>query len=66
MILYLVLIISNSMLSFDIVLRWENARQYMTDIAILLLIVCIESQLDSFKVLRQEIVVQRQMREKKK
>jgi hypothetical protein len=65
-ILYLVLIISNSMLSFDIVLRWENALQYMTDIAILLLIVCIESQLDSFKVLRQEIVVQRQMREKKK
>ncbi len=60
--IYLVLIITNSMLSFDVALRWENALQYMTDIAILLLIVCIESQLDSLKVLRQEIVEQKKIR----
>ena len=65
-VIYFVLIISNAMLSFDITIRWENALQYLTDIAILLLIVCIESQLDSLKVLRQEMVEQKRRRRKKK
>ena len=65
-VIYFALIISNAMLSFDITIRWENALQYLTDIAILLLIVCIESQLDSLKVLRQEMVEQKRRRRKKK
>ena len=62
--IYLVLIITNSMLSFDRIIRWENALQYVTDIAILLLIVCIESQIDSLKVLRQELIEQKKARGK--
>ncbi|WP_026657593.1 hypothetical protein [Butyrivibrio sp. AC2005] len=60
-ILYIVLLITNSRLGFGKVFIWENGFQYLTDIAIFLLIVSIESQLDSFKVLRQEL-----LREKRK
>ena len=53
---YVVLIISNSMLGLAPVLLWENALQYLTDMAVLLLVVSIESQFDSFKVLREELL----------
>ena len=53
---YVVLIISNSMLGLAPALLWENALQYLTDMAVLLLVVSIESQFDSFKVLREELL----------
>ena len=52
---YILLFVSNSMLGFPPAVLWKNALQYLTDIALLLLLVCVESQFDSFNVLRQEL-----------
>ena len=61
-IVYVLLFLSNSQLSFAPVLLWKNALQYLTDSAALLLLVCVESQFDSFNALRQEL--RRQKRER--
>ena len=53
---YILLFISNSQLVFPAAELWDNAIRYLTDIALLLLLVAIESQFDSFKVLRQELL----------
>ena len=53
---YVVLLISNSMLGFDAVMLWDNAIMYLTDMALLFMLVAIESQFDSFKVLRRELL----------
>ena len=53
---YVLLLAANSKLGFSSMMLWKNALQYLTDIAILLLLVSIESQFDSFKVLRQELL----------
>ncbi len=59
---YILLLVANSKLGFSRTVLWVNALQYLTDIAILLLLVSIESQLDSFKVLRQELLASRPKR----
>ena len=59
LVVYIVLIISNSMLGLSPLLLWRNSLEYLTDIAILLLLVSIESQFDSFKILRQELLAQK-------
>lgn len=56
---YVLLLVSNSMLGFSGFTLWKNALQYLTDMGILLLIVSTESQFDSFKVLRQELLEQK-------
>ena len=56
LLVYVLLLSANSKLGFSSVTLWKNALQYLTDIAILLLLVSIESQFDSFKVLRQELL----------
>lgn len=61
-IVYVLLFLSNSQLGFAPVLLWKNALQYLTDSAALLLLVCVESQFDSFNALRQEL--RRQKRER--
>ena len=43
-------------MGFPRAVLWKNAAQYLTDIALLLLLVAIESQFDSFKALRQELL----------
>ena len=53
--IYILLFVSNSLLGFSGTLLWRNATQYIADIALLLLLVCLESQLDSFNALRQEL-----------
>ena len=45
---------------------WKNALQYLTDIAVLLLLVSVESQFDSFNVLRQELLKAKRERWKDK
>ncbi len=64
-VVYIILLITNSLLDFSKTIEWETGLQYLTDIAILLLIVSIESQLDSFKVLRQELLKQKRERKNK-
>ena len=53
---YVLLIISNSNLELSRGLKWENLLSYLMDIAILLLVIMIESQFESFKKLRQELL----------
>ena len=55
-VVYIFILITNSMLGFEPVVLWKNALLYLTDMAVILLLVCIESQFDSFKVLRQELL----------
>ncbi len=59
---YVVLLSANAFLGFDPVILWKNALQYLNDMAILLLVVNIESQFDSFKVLRQELLAAKRER----
>ena len=56
---YILLFVSNGMLGFSPDILWRNALQYLTDIALLLLLVCVESQFDSFNALRQELLKQK-------
>ena len=46
---------TNSMLGFSSALRWTHSVQYLTDIALLVLVACLEAQFDSFNALRQEL-----------
>lgn len=52
---YILLFGANSHLGFPAIALWKNALQYLTDIFILLLVVSVESQFDSFNALRQEL-----------
>ncbi len=61
---YLLLLITNSKLGFSSNILWKNALQYLTDMAILLLLVSMESQFDAFKVLRKELLAQKRERRK--
>lgn len=62
---YALLLITNGMLGFEKSFLWKNALEYLTDMAILLLIVSIESQFDSFKVLRRELLMEKKQRREK-
>jgi hypothetical protein len=53
---YLLLFAANGQMGFPRAVLWKNSAQYLTDIALLLLLVAIESQFDSFKALRQELL----------
>ena len=55
---------ANSKLGFSPVILWKNAMQYLTDMAIIVLLVCIESQFDSFKILHKELLDQKRKRRK--
>ena len=59
-IVYLLLFISNSQLSLPSAVLMSNGLKYFTDLMLLLLLICVEAQLDSFKVLRQELLSQKQ------
>ena len=59
---YLLLLISNSQLGFSSDILWKNAVQYLSDSALLLLLVSVESQFDSFNALRQELLKQKRER----
>ena len=52
---YVLLFAANSRLDFASGVLWKNALQYLTDLFLLLLLVSVESQFDSFNALRQEL-----------
>lgn len=62
---YVLLLIANSQLDFSAEILWKNAIKYLTDSALLLLLVCMESQFDSFNALRQELLRQKRERSRK-
>ena len=63
---YLLLFAANSQLGFSSFVLWKNALRYLTDIAVLLLLVSVESQFDSFNVLRRELWTDKRERGKDK
>ena len=56
---YILLFISNSQLGFASALLWRNAVEYITDSVLLLLLVSMESQFDSFNLIRQDLLRQK-------
>ena len=52
---YILLFAANSFLGFPAATLWKNALWYVADIALLLLLVSVESLFDSFNALRQEL-----------
>ena len=57
---YILLLAANRRLGLSSALMWENILEHLTDIAIVLLIILIESQFESFKILRQGLLSARQ------
>ena len=55
MTVYILIFASNSFLDFAAGVLWKNALQYLTDLFLLLLVVSVESQFDSFNTLRKEL-----------
>ena len=51
----ILLIVTNSLLGFSSALRRAHSVQYLMDIALLVLVACLEAQFDSFNALRQEL-----------
>ena len=51
----ILLMVTNHLLGFSSVLRWTRSVQYLMDIALLVLVACLEAQFDSFNALRQEL-----------
>ncbi len=51
----LLLMVTNSMLGSSSALHWTRSVQYLMDIALLVLVACLEAQFDSFNALRQEL-----------
>ena len=64
-VVYVLLLIANSRLGFTRAVLWRNALQYITDMAIFLLLVSIESRFNSFKLLREELLKSKRERSKK-
>ena len=62
----LLLMTTNSLLGFSSALRWTHSVQYLMDIALLVLVACLEAQFDSFNALRQELRKMKQERKAKK
>ena len=61
-IIYIILIVTNSMLGFSALILWANALLYISDMSILFMLICIESQFDSFKLLHHELLKEKRER----
>ena len=59
----ILLIVTNSLLGFSSALRRAHSVQYLMDIALLVLVACLEAQFDSFNALRQELKKLKQQKE---
>lgn len=62
----ILLVTANSQLGFSADLLWNYSLRYLMDIALLLLVTCMEAQFDSFNVLRQELRKEKQERKAEK
>lgn len=62
----ILLIGANSRLGFSTALHWAHSTQYLMDIALLMLVACLEAQFDSFNALRKELRNLKQERRTKK
>lgn len=63
---YVILFSTNGLLGISSTLLWKNDLQYVTDIALLLMLVCVESQVDSINAMRHELLVEKRARRRAK
>ena len=61
---YILLLYANSRLGLSADLLWKNAARFLADIAMLLLLVSVEAQIDTFNALRQELLTKKRARRK--
>lgn len=54
--LYIFLLIINSFLDLPLIIQINSGFEYMSDLCIVILIICIETQLNNFKTLKQELL----------
>ena len=59
---YLFLVFTNRGLPISLAMRWNNFMQYLTDQALLLLLIGIEAQLNSFRIIRQDLLREKRER----
>ena len=59
---YFLLVVANSRLNIPQSMRWNNSLQYLTDRALLLLLVGLEAQFNSFNITRQELLAKKRER----
>lgn len=53
---YFLLVFANRRLTISQAMQWNNSLQYLTDRALLLLLVGIEAQFNSFNIMRQDLL----------
>lgn len=61
--LYIFLMIINSLLNYSIQLQIISGFEYLSDLCIVILIICIETQLDNFKAIRQDLLNDKKKKE---
>lgn len=54
--LYIFLIGINMFLSQSFIMQLQSVFEYISDLCIVILVICIETQLDNFKIIRQELL----------
>ena len=55
--------IINSLLNYSIQLQIISGFEYLSDLCIVILIICIETQLDNFKAIRQDLLNDKKKKE---
>lgn len=64
--LYVLLIIVNGFLNQSLLTQVNSALEYIADLCMVILIICIETQLDSFKSIRRELMKEKKQKEGRK
>ena len=60
--LYILLMIVNVFLNQPLLIQINSGIEYISDLCIVILIICIETQLDGFKTIRQDLLKDKKMR----
>lgn len=61
--LYIFLMIINVFLNLPLLMQINSAFEYLLDLCIVILIICIETQLDNFKAIKQDLIQEKKKKE---
>ncbi|MBQ0027140.1 MAG: hypothetical protein KBS96_00915 [Lachnospiraceae bacterium] len=61
--LYILLIIVNSFLNQPLIIQVSSCFEYISDLCIVIMVICIETQLDNFKAIKQDLLKDRKKKE---
>lgn len=65
-VLYIFLMIINVFLKQKMAIQIASGMEYVSDLCIVIMVICIETQLDNFKTLKQELLKAKKEKERKK